>query len=261
MSYLARILELRRDDVDVAKAVRPLADVRAEMEDATPPRGFLAALERQEKRVALIAEIKAASPSRGRIRPDVDPARLAVEYQCAGADALSVLTENRFFEGSVENLVAARAATSLPILRKDFLFDPYQIYESRAMGADALLLIVAALEFSQLRDLQYLAFELGMDVLVEAHTPKEAEAAIEAGARLVGVNNRDLSTLEVDLAASEEILPILKGHAFLVSESGIESQEDVARVRAAGAGAVLIGTAFCGPMDVGMRVREVMGWW
>jgi indole-3-glycerol phosphate synthase len=228
--------------------------------EAASPRGFRAALADARPSLALIAEVKRASPSKGVIRPDFDPVTIAQAYEAAGAHALSVLTDERYFGGSLENLRRAREATRLPCLRKDFLLDPYQLYEARAWGADAVLLIVAGLEREQLAELHALALELGMDVLVEVHTLEEAETALGLGAELVGVNNRNLTDFRTDLSISEQILPLLAGRALAVSESALETCADLERVRAAGARAVLIGTAFMAAPDVGGKVREVMGW-
>lgn len=260
MSVLHRIFEDRRRDVAEAKIRVSEADLRAMIADLPPARGFLRALKSRKKDLALIAEIKPASPSQGAIAPDLDPAAVAKDYASAGAHALSVLTEPHYFSGKAENLMAAREATSLPALRKDFLDDPYQIYESRAWGADAVLLIVAALEISQLKNLYELANELSMDVLVEVHSEAEAEAAVEIGADMIGVNARDLNTLQTDLSVVEKLIPQLNDRAFCVAESALSRAEDVERVKRAGADAVLIGTAFCGSPDIPSKVREVMGW-
>lgn len=260
MSYLDRIFSVKREEVAEAKRRKPLADVRAEAEDAEPPRGFLNALKASARKPALIAEIKKASPSKGLIRPDFDPVQIAEAYEAAGASALSVLTDERFFQGSPENLRKARRASSLPCLRKDFLFDPYQVYEARAWGADAALLIVASLERSQLEDLCGLIDELGMDALVEVHTDKEAEIALDCGCPLVGINNRNLEDFTTNLSVTERLAPMLAPYATVVSESALSRPEHIERVREAGAEAVLIGTAFCAAPDIAAKVREVMGW-
>lgn len=260
MTYLSRIYATKREEVESAKARVPLSELRSLARDQAPTRGFLRALAVADRPVALIAEVKAASPSQGSIRPDLDPADVARAYESAGAHALSVLTDAPYFKGSPDNLRAARAACCLPVLRKDFLYDPYQVVEGRAMGADAVLLIAAMLTDRQIEDLHGLAAELGMDVLVEVFDESEARRAIDLKCPLIGVNNRDLSTFEVDLTVSERVLPMLRPHAFTVSESALSAQADVVRVAAAGARAVLIGTAFCASPDVGGKVREVMGW-
>ncbi|MFQ3586101.1 MAG: indole-3-glycerol phosphate synthase TrpC [Fimbriimonadaceae bacterium] len=260
MSYLDRIYATKREEVEAARRRVPVSDLRSQAVDQPPTRGFLRALQRAERPVALIAEVKAASPSQGSIRPDLDPASVARTYAAAGAQALSVLTDGPYFQGSPANLRAARASCDLPVLRKDFLYDPYQIFEARAMGADAVLLIAAMLADPQIEELHGLAAELGMDALVEVFDEEEAERAVALKCPLIGVNNRDLSNFEVDLSVSERVLPILKPHATTVSESALSAREHVDRVAAAGARAVLIGTAFCASPDIGGKVREVMGW-
>lgn len=260
MSYLDKIFETKRAEVAEAKASLPLGDVRAKARDAAPVRGFRRALAESEQSVSLIAEVKAASPSMGSIRPNLDPVDVAKTYERAGAHCLSVLTDIEYFKGSQENLIRSREATDLPILRKDFIDDPYQVYESRAWGADAILLIVAALEQSQLCDLQALARQLGMDVLVEVHDELETERALEAKASLIGVNNRNLSTFETDLETSIRLLPHIKPFAHTVSESSLATHEDIQRVSQAGARSVLIGTTFCAAEDIGAKVTEVMRW-
>ncbi|MCW5939550.1 MAG: indole-3-glycerol phosphate synthase TrpC [Fimbriimonadaceae bacterium] len=260
MSKLREILEHKRRELPSLLANRPLTEVRARALDAGPCRGFARALAESPHPVALIAEVKKASPSRGVIRADLDPVVLAREYEAAGADCLSVLTDEPFFQGSADNLVNSREAVGIPVLRKDFTTDAYHVWEARAMGADAVLLIVNGLTRSELRDLRGLAEELGMDALVEAHTLEEAETALESGATLLGINNRDLENFETDLGASCAVIPKVDGRALVVSESAIEGPEAVERVRAAGARAVLIGTEFCRSEEPGRRVREVMGW-
>ena len=260
MNALARIFDVKRVEVEEAKRAVPLADVKKHAAEAGPVRGFKSALENAPPRMGLIAEVKKASPSRGLIRSDFDPAEIALSYERAGAHALSVLTDEKHFQGSKGNLKLARAAIGLPVLRKDFLYDPYQVYEARAWGADAILLIVASLEPAQITELRGLARELGMDSLVEVHTEDEAQIAIELGCDLIGVNNRDLATFKTDLAASDRILPMISSEAFAVSESGLETLGDIARVQDEGARAVLIGTTFCAAPDIESKVKEVMGW-
>jgi indole-3-glycerol phosphate synthase len=259
MSALREIFEHKRGEVERARQQAPISSMEGRASDQEPPRGFINAL-KSAPGTALIAEIKAASPSRGEIRPGLDPKAVAEQFEEAGAHALSVLTDARYFKGSLDNLVKARDASRLPALRKDFLFDPYQVVESRAFGADAILLIVAALSRSQLDELMDCARQWGMNALVEVHNEREADIAIESGATLIGVNNRDLSTFQTDLEVSDRILPRIAPHALAVSESAIEANADVKRVAAAGAKAVLIGTTFCEAPDIGARVREVMGW-
>jgi indole-3-glycerol phosphate synthase len=260
VSKLLEILEQKRRELPSLQASRPMAELRATAADAEPCRGFARSLAGSPRPVALIAEIKKASPSQGLIRPDLDPVSLAVAYEEAGADCLSVLTDGPHFQGSEENLVKARTAVRLPVLRKDFTTDPYHVWEARAMGADAVLLIVGGLSRGELLELRGLAEDLGMDALVEAHTLEEAETALESGATLLGVNNRNLQTFETDIGVSCRIIPLVRDRALVVSESAIDGPEAVARVGAAGARAVLIGTEFCQASDPGKRVREVMGW-
>jgi indole-3-glycerol phosphate synthase len=258
-SLLREILDHKKLEVEASSRLVSNSELQAKARDQGPTRGFAAALRGSPHPVALIAEVKKASPSEGLIRPDFEASEIARAYADATADCLSVLTDAQYFQGSAENLQLARQACTLPILRKDFIVDAYQIAESRTMGADAILLIVAALSRTQLTEYREEAESLNLDVLVEVHTLQEAEAALESGATLVGVNNRDLSTFRTDLATSEEILPTLEG-VIRVSESALNSTLDVERVQTAGARAVLIGTAFCRAPDIATKVREVMGW-
>ena len=260
MDVLNKIFEQKRKDVEQAKAGRPLVDVVAEAKDAGPTRGFLKALRESPHGVALIAEVKKASPVQGVVREEFDPVEIAKTYREAGADCLSVLTDVEFFQGHPAYLRQCREASGLPVLRKDFTVDEYDVWQARTLGADAVLLIVYGLSRSQLSEYREIAESTGMDVLVEAHTLEEAETALESGATLVGVNNRDLVTFETDLESSEEIIPQIATRATVVSESALGARVDVERVAKAGARAVLIGTSFCKSPDIGARVREVMGW-
>lgn len=260
MSILDTIFDAKREEVAEAKRVVPLAEIRARADAAAPTRGFRAALASADKAPALIAEVKKASPSKGVIREDLDPADVARSYSRAGAHALSVLTDVRFFQGSAENLALAREASGLPVLRKDFLCDVYQMFEARAWGADAVLLIAAALGPSQLADLRAAALALDMDALVEVHSAEDVDKALRVESDLVGINNRNLADFKTDLSITERLAPRLSGPALVVSESALESRADVDRAARAGADAVLIGTAFCAAADVEAKVREVMGW-
>ncbi len=206
----------------------------------------------------LIAEAKKASPSKGLLRPEFDPAGLARAYAAGGAAALSVLTERHFFQGDPAYVRAAKAAAPLPALRKDFLFDPYQVVEARAIGADAVLLIVAILEGELLGELLSLATSLGLAVLVEVHDEPEVERALAAGARIVGINNRDLRTFRVDLAATGRLRALIPPECLVVSESGIGSPSDVARLREWGVDAMLVGESLVRAGDVAARVRELL---
>ncbi len=258
---LARILERKHEEI--AEGVRdvPLTEMRRRAADAPPPRGFRAALEAKigEGRPAVIAEIKRASPSRGIIRRDFDPPGIAAGYERGGAAALSVLTDREFFQGAPEHLRAARAATALPVIRKDFLIDPWQVHEARAMGADCVLLIVAALDDGALRGLADLAGELGLDALVEVHDEAELDRALRIPAPLVGINNRDLRTFETSLATTERLAARVPADRRTVTESGIASREDVTRLRARGVHAFLVGEAFMSAPDPGERLAALFG--
>lgn len=259
MNKLAEIFDYKRSVASERGSVE-LGEVRAKAGDVGPTRGFLATLQGSSHRPALIAEVKKASPVFGTIRGDLDPVEVAKAYERAGADCLSVLTDAPYFQGSTENLVQARGATGLPVLRKDFTVSAYDIYEARGMGADAVLLIVNGLEDSELLEYRELAESLGMDVIVEAHSEGECERALKSGAKILGINNRDLETFGISIEVGERLLPFYKGQVFTVSESALHTNADVERVKAAGADAVLIGTAFCSKPDIEEGVREVMGW-
>ncbi|MGC9320454.1 MAG: indole-3-glycerol phosphate synthase TrpC [Armatimonadota bacterium] len=256
---LREILQHKREEVARRRALRPPAEVLAAAGDAPAPRDFAAALRGEQVRI--IAEIKRASPSAGELIAKVrfDPAAIATTYAENGAAALSVLTDEAFFGGSQEYLRAARAATSIPVLCKDFVLAEYQVHEARASGADAVLLIVAALERERLGRLLALAEELGMAALVEAHEEAEVEAALDVGATVVGINNRDLTSFEVDLAITERLAPLVPGDCVLVAESGVASREDVERVARAGADAVLVGTSLMTVRDAAKALRELTG--
>jgi indole-3-glycerol phosphate synthase len=259
MSKLDEIFAFKRTEVEAAKQSVPLSELVVRAKDASSVRPFRKALESAEG-VALIAEVKKASPSKGVIRADFDAGEIAAQYERAGAHCLSVLTDARYFQGSQANLEAARLTTQLPILRKDFLYEPYQVWEARAMGADAVLLIVASLSDEQIAELYGLAKELEMDALVEVHDEAEAERALALGCDLIGVNNRNLADFKTDLSTSDRLIPMISPHALAVSESALESFADIERVRRAGAKAVLIGTTFCAAPDIEAKVREVMAW-
>lgn len=242
---LARILAAKQDEVAAARARRPLAEVAAAAARAPAPRALGQALRRAAgEPVRVIAEIKRASPSAGPIRPDADPAEIGAAYERAGAGAISVLTDERFFDGRLDFLGIVRAATTVPLLRKDFLIDRYQVVEARAAGADAVLLIAAALGDdgdASLAGLLGTARDLGMDALVEVHDAAEARRAVAAGAAVIGVNHRDLATFTMDMGLTARLRPLLPADAILVGESGIRGAEDVRALGAAGAHAVLVG--------------------
>ena len=240
---LERIAAYKREEVAERKAVRPLREVEAAARDASAPRGFRAALERAHGpgRLALIAEIKKASPSKGLIRADFDPPALAKAYAAGGAACLSVLTDGPSFQGADDYLVVARMATGLPCIRKDFLVDPWQVAESRALGADAILVILAMVDDTLASDLMLAAEAHGMDVLVETHDEAELARAAALKANLIGVNNRNLRTFEVDLAITERLAAAAPPGALLVTESGIFTAADAARLERSGAKAMLVG--------------------
>lgn len=261
---LREILQHKAQEVADRQASVPLAEVRAQAFDSPPPRDFTAAITRKRTDTGIreplkaIAEIKRASPSAGLIRESLNVTEIAVSYQAAGASAISVLTDSRFFRGSLKDLATAKAAIELPVLRKEFIVSPYQIYESRAHQADAILLIAAALEGAQLQDLFALATSLSLHPLVEIHTLIELEAARAAGAALIGINNRDLATLETRLDTTFALLPYLPQGAVVVSESGIRRHEDVRRLTDAGVDAILVGEALLTSRDPGSRLRELL---
>ena len=252
-NILAQILAAKAEEIAAAKAVRPFAAVDAEARLTPPPRGFVWAMRTRiaHKRPAVIAEIKRASPSRGVIRESFDAAGIAAAYERGGATCLSVLTDRRFFHGSLEHLVEARIASVLPALRKDFIIDEYQIAESRAFGADAILLIVAALDDARLAALEDCAIDYRMDVLVEAHDEREFDRAQKLKTPLIGVNNRDLRTFDVSLQTTLDLAPKVPNDRILVSESGIILPQDVARLRERGVNAFLVGEAFMRASDPG----------
>jgi indole-3-glycerol phosphate synthase len=258
VSALDRIFARKHEEVAAARLAVPIEELKARARDAGPTRGFHRALRESPSSLALIAEVKRASPSRGLIRADFDPVTISQAYERAGADALSILTDVDYFQGHPANIRLAREATSLPCLRKDFLDDPYQVYEARAWEADAILLIVAWLSREQIADLAGLANELGMDVLVEVHNAEETEVALNLMCPLIGVNNRNLADFTTDLSTSERLIPLIAPHATAISESALETPADLARVKAAGARGVLIGTTFCQNPDIEAKVREVM---
>ena len=257
---LARICADTRREVAARKAIVSAAELETRIRHLPPARGFRAALERGAHPMvpALIAEIKKASPSKGLIRADFDPPALARAYRDGGAVALSVLTDQPYFQGHDTYLVAARAAVDLPVLRKDFMVDPYQILEARALGADCVLLIMAALDAAAATSLHRLARDLGLDVLAEVHDPRELDMALALDGALLGVNNRDLKTLHVDLATFERLAARTPAGCFLVAESGIATASDVRRVAAAGAGAMLVGESLMRQVDVTAATRALL---
>ena len=257
---LAEICARKREHVARSKAARPEAALRSMAAGAPAVRPFAAALERQvaQGRYGLIAEIKKASPSRGLIRADFDPASLAQAYESGGATGLSVLTDAPYFQGSDDDLRAARGACLLPVLRKDFILDPYQVVESRAIGADCILLIMAALDDGVARELAAAAWDLRLDVLVEVHDRDELDRALRLDARMIGINNRNLKTLQIDLKTTEELAPLVPPGRVIVGESGIYDPSDLDRLAAAGARCFLVGESLMRSGDVAAATRRLL---
>lgn len=252
---LDEIVANKRTEVANRKRRVPFAEFRTRAESVPEPRDFVGALRGDQ--IALIGEIKRASPSRGAINADADPIRVAVTYAENGASAISVLTDKKYFNGTPNDLKAVRVAVDVPILRKDFIVDEYQIFESRALQADAILLIVRILTDAQLKDYLALAHSLGMNVLVEVHEETELERALAVDARVIGINNRNLADFTVDLAMTEKLAPNIPSDKIIVAESGVFTSADVGRCARAGADAVLVGEALMRASDVGARVREL----
>lgn len=259
VNILDEILAVKRTEVAAARAARPLSQLDAEARAAGPVRGFERALRRAAGQpVRGIAEIKRASPSAGPIRAGADPAAIARDYAAGGASAISVLTDRQFFDGELGFLARCRAAVELPLLRKDFVIDPYQVAEARAAGADAVLLIVAALAPAQLAELVDAARGHGLDVLVEVHDLDEVDTALAAGATLLGVNHRDLRTFAIDMTLTARIAPRVPASVVLVGESGIRTAVDVRALAAAGAHAVLVGEQLMRAASPGDALRELL---
>ena len=256
---LAEICATKREEVAVRKTLATLDDLDRAALGAGAPRGFRFALEAKARTgFGLIAEIKKASPSKGLIRADFRPAEHAIAYEQGGAACLSVLTDAPYFQGHEDYLMDARAACALPVLRKDFMVDPWQVAESRAIGADAILIIVAALEDREMAEIEAAALERGMDVLVEVHDAAEMERAARLNSRLIGINNRDLKTFRTDLAATERLAPLVPEGTLVVSESGIESPADCERLAGAGVRAFLVGESLMRQSDVAAATRALL---
>ena len=255
---LNRILATKQEEVAAARTRVSLSELKAQSRDAEPPRDFVGAIGRQlvAAKPAVIAEVKKASPSKGVIRADFDPADIAASYARGGATCLSVLTDREYFQGAPEYLQAARAACALPVLRKDFIIDAYQVYEARAMNADCILLIVAALSATRMQELEALAHELGMAVLVESHNAEELAAAMQLVTPLMGINNRNLRTFDVSLHTTLDLLPVIQNR-IAITESGILAPADVALMREHGVNAFLVGEAFMRAPDPGAELARL----
>jgi indole-3-glycerol phosphate synthase len=258
---LQRILAVKADEVARARTARPQTAVEKAARDAAPPRDFVGALRSRldAGRPAVIAEIKKASPSRGVLREQFDPAAIAASYERHGASCLSVLTDREFFQGSLEHMQRARAACALPVLRKDFTLDPYQVYEARAAGADCILLIVGALDVARMQELEQAAHALGMAVLVEAHDGDELDKALALRTPLIGINNRNLRTFETRLETTLGLLERVPKERMVITESGILARADVDRMRARGVGCFLVGEAFMRAEDPGTELGRLFG--
>jgi indole-3-glycerol phosphate synthase len=258
---LARILDWKRQEVVLARRRVSLDDLRRQVRDLPPTRSFWQALQQGDfqRGTRIIAEIKKASPSAGLIRQDFDPIAIAVTYARHGAAAISVLTDNKFFQGELAFLEQVRQHVEVPLLRKDFVVDPYQLYEARVHGADAALLIAAALDVPVLTELTALSFELGLEPLVEVHTAAELEKALACSCRLIGINNRDLHTFHTDVATTLNLLPQVPAGYVVVSESGLRDRETIMRLEAQGAGAFLIGESLMRESDFGPKLDALRG--
>jgi indole-3-glycerol phosphate synthase len=257
---LAKIAAYKREEIAAARRALPLPALEAQAKAASPPHGFIRAIERAHagRRYALIAEVKKASPSKGLIRADFDPPALARAYEAGGAACLSVLTDAPSFQGSPDHLRAARAATALPVLRKDFMYETYQVVEARAWGADCILIIMAAVDDPQARDLEQTAHALGMDALIEVHDEAELARALRLQSPLIGINNRDLKTFETTLATSLRLAPTVPSGRIVVAESGIFTPADLARLAGVGIETFLVGESLMRERDVTAATRALL---
>jgi len=253
---LEKIVALKKEKVEQRKKVLPLSCLKERIARQRPPLDFASAL--VGDRIRLIAEVKQASPSRGVLNPNLNPTKLAKTYAEGGAAAISVLTEENYFKGSIDYLAAIREVVRLPLLRKDFIFDPYQVYESRAYGADALLLIAAILSRPQLEELLSLSHSLGLRCLVEVHKENEVERAVRSKARIIGINNRDLDTFNIDINTTRRLRPLIPKEKIVVSESGVKSRKDIEKLRKWGVNAILVGEALVTAGDVLTKMKELL---
>ena len=258
-NILNEIIATKRLEVAAAKLRRPLADLQSRLQDAPIVRDFAAALQAASPQMGLIAEIKKASPSAGLIRPDFDAVTIAQTYERHGARCLSVLTDETYFQGHLDFLTAVRAAVQIPVLRKDFIIDPYQVLEARVAGADCILLIAECLDDCHLRDLYFYASDLSLDVLIEIHDAENLDRVLKLDAELVGINNRDLKAMRTDLEHTIQLAPRIPLDCILVSESGIKTHDDVQRLHHAGARAILVGESLMKQDDLGAAVDALLG--
>jgi indole-3-glycerol phosphate synthase len=254
---LDKIIQNKKMEIEREKKITPLRLLEREAESAPEAKDFYQSLMHDGK-VKIIAEIKCASPSKGVLRPDFDPVEISKSYAKGGASAISVLTDSRFFKGNLNHLRDVRSSVEIPLLRKDFIIDPYQVYESRFYGADAILLIVAALDSTILRKLLELAHSLDMDAIVEIHDESELDKAIEAGSKIIGRNNRDLKTFDVSLDTSLRLCKLIPKEKIVVSESGISSSDDIMRLKSAGINVFLIGETFMRAPEPGEELRKLL---
>jgi indole-3-glycerol phosphate synthase len=254
---LDRIIETKKKEVALLKSVRPVPELELMARDLPPARDFKGALTGRD--CSIIAEIKRRSPSKGRLRKDFDPEEIARTYEAGGAAAISILTDRNYFEGDGAYLAVAKKVTGIPILRKDFIIDPCQVYETKILGGDALLLIAGLFDEKELREFIDLSHSLGLSALVEVHTGDEAARAVAAGAGIIGINNRDLKTFRTDLRTSIELAALIPSGRIVVSESGIEKRADIERLMEAGIRSFLVGEALMRAGDMGEKLRELMG--
>lgn len=259
MSLLNKIVERKKERLNVLKSKIILEEIKSMASDVEQSKNFKEAIKRDSGPIRLIAEIKKASPIRGILRQEFDPIKIALIYRRKNVDAISVITEEDFFHGKLDYLIEAKRATNIPILRKDFIFEEYQIYESRAKGADAFLLIASILEGGQIVEFLHLAKELGLSVIFEVHNFKELEMALRADVDIIGINNRDLKTLDVNLDTTFELKKEIPEDKIVVSESGIKTREDVKRLEDTGIDSILVGTAFMEADDIDKKIDEIMG--